>query len=192
MKHTWLYAGRMAVLAIGVACTSLGAQTGNATSQTARSGTRPPDVVSPQAVVTALYDVITGPAARPRDWDRFRSLFLDGARLTFLLPGPSGQTQLYNLPVDGFIRIFGPGYQSGAGYWERAIGHHEDRFGTIAQVFSTYETRLDGPKGDVVGRGINGVQLIQYQGRWWITHLVFDSETGSNPIPPRYLGNTGG
>lgn len=190
MKHTWLHAGRMAVLAIAVACTSLGAQQ-NPVAQTARSGTRPPDVASPEAVVTALYDVISGPAAQPRDWERFRSLFLDGARLTFLLPGRSGP-QLYNLPVDDFIRLFGPGYQAGAGYWERAIGHHEDRFGTIAQVLSTYETRLDGPKGDVAGRGINGVQLIQYQGRWWITHLVFDSETPSLPIPPQYLGNTGG
>lgn len=183
MKHTWLHAGRMAVLAVAVACTPLGAQ-----QQAAGHGGRPSDVSSPQAVLTALYDVISGPAARPRDWDRFRSLFLDGARLTFLQASPSGQPQLYNLTVEDFIRLAGPGYQQGAGFWEREIGHHADRFGTIAQVFSTYETRLSGPKGEVVERGINSVQLIRHEGRWWITHLVFDTETASNPIPPRYLG----
>ena len=85
MKHTWLYAGRMAVLAVGVACTSLGAQqTGGATSQVARTGTRPPDVVSPQAVVTALYDVITGPAARP---DRVGFSFFNAAGGTIFASG---------------------------------------------------------------------------------------------------------
>ena len=38
------------------------------------------DVASPEAIVAAAYDVISGPAG-PRDWDRFRSLFGEGARL---------------------------------------------------------------------------------------------------------------
>ncbi|HYW13150.1 MAG TPA: hypothetical protein VE871_14415 [Longimicrobium sp.] len=199
MKHRWLHAGRLAVLAVAVIGTPLGAQQTNLgiqnaspTAQIARSGARPPDVASPQAIVEALYDVITGPAARPRDWDRFRSLFLSGAQLAWVQPGPGGQSYFYNLSVEDFIRLAGPGYQMGEGFWEREIGHHVDQFGTIAQVFSTYEMRLAGPKADVVERGINGVQLLYYQNRWWITNLVFDTETPSNPIPSRYLGNTGG
>lgn len=186
MKHTWIYAGRMAVLAVAVACMPLGAQ------QTTTLAARPRDVASPQAIVAALYDIISGPAARPRDWDRFRSLFLGGARLAFVQADPAGQPRLYNLPVEDFIRIVGPGYQLGDGYWEREIGHHAGQFGIIAHVFSTYETRLEGPKAEVIARGINGVQLIRYQDRWWITNLVFDAETPANPIPRRYLGNSGG
>lgn len=174
MNHRWLRAGRMAVFAAALAFTPLGAQ------QTAR----PPDVGAPEAVVTALYHVISGPASRPRDWDRFRSLFLPGARLVFVLQG-----QLFNLTVNEFIELAGPGYQSGAGFWEREIGSHVDRFGTIAQVFSTYETRLTDSNGPVAERGINGVQLLRTQDRWWITSLVFDTETAATPIPPRYLGN---
>ena len=201
MKHTWLHTGTMAVLAVAVAGTplaaqrtNLGAQQANAspTAQIARSGARPPDVASPQAVVTALYDVITGPAAQPRDWDRFRSLFLDGARLTWVQAGPAGQQYFFNLTVEDFIRLAGPGYTMGDGFWEREIGHHIDQFGTIAHVFSTYEMRLAGPKAEVVERGINGVQFLYHQNRWWITNLVFDVETPANPIPARYLGNTGG
>jgi hypothetical protein len=179
MNRRWLGAGRLAVVAIAMAFTPLAAQ------QTARQ----PDVSSPEGVVTALYRVISGPASRDRDWDRFRSLFLPGARLVFLLGNPGQQQQLYNLTVDEFIELAGPGYQSGAGFWEREIGSHVDRFGTIAQVFSTYETRLTDPNGPVAERGINGVQLLRHQDRWWITSLVFDTQTAANPIPPRYLGN---
>src|SRR5271154_7616598 len=42
---------------------------------------KPADVASPDAILAATYDVISGPAGQPRDWDRFRSLFLPGARL---------------------------------------------------------------------------------------------------------------
>ena len=40
---------------------------------------RAADVASIDAIIAALYDVISGPAGAPRDWDRMRSLFaLDG------------------------------------------------------------------------------------------------------------------
>jgi hypothetical protein len=168
------------VLAIAVACVPLGAQQAATTA-------RPPDVDSPEAVVTAVYRIISGPAGRDRDWERFRALFLPGARLVFLLQTSPGELTLFNLTVDEFITLAGPGYQSGAGFWEREVGHHIDRFGTIAQVFSTYETRYTGPNGPVDERGINGVQLIRHQDRWWITSLVFDAESAANPNPPEYL-----
>ena len=39
------------------------------------AGCAPADVASVDAIVAALYDVISGPAGAPRDWDRMRSLF---------------------------------------------------------------------------------------------------------------------
>src|SRR5580700_10401506 len=50
---------------------------------------KPADVASPDAILAATYDVISGPAG-PRDWDRFRSLFLPGARLAAVIPGKDG------------------------------------------------------------------------------------------------------
>src|SRR5689334_2117853 len=41
----------------------------------------PADVASIDSIIAALYDVISGPAGKKRDWDRFRSLFFPGARL---------------------------------------------------------------------------------------------------------------
>src|ERR1044072_469120 len=39
------------------------------------------DVATMDAIVAAVYDVISGPAGQKRNWDRFRSLFVPGARL---------------------------------------------------------------------------------------------------------------
>jgi len=41
----------------------------------------PADVASIDAILAALYDVISGPAGQTRNWDRMRSLFVPGARL---------------------------------------------------------------------------------------------------------------
>ena len=41
----------------------------------------PADVASPEAIVAALYQVISGDAGVARDWDRFRPLFHPTARL---------------------------------------------------------------------------------------------------------------
>src|SRR5579863_19335 len=39
------------------------------------------DVDTVEHLVASLYDVISGTAGKPRDWDRFRSLFLPDGRL---------------------------------------------------------------------------------------------------------------
>ena len=51
---------------------------------------RPEDVATPEAIVAALYDVISGPKGKARDWDRFRSLFAPEARMIPLGKRPDG------------------------------------------------------------------------------------------------------
>jgi len=46
-----------------------------------KSEADPRDVESIDAIITAAYDVISGPAGKKRDWDRERSLYYPGARL---------------------------------------------------------------------------------------------------------------
>src|ERR1700678_3150851 len=50
-------------------------------AQAAAPAANPADVSSPDAILAATYDTISGPAGQQRDWDRFRSLFIPGARL---------------------------------------------------------------------------------------------------------------
>lgn len=47
---------------------------------------RPSDVDTVDHLVTSLYEVISGAAGKPRDWDRFRSLFLPDGRLGVVRP----------------------------------------------------------------------------------------------------------
>jgi hypothetical protein len=49
--------------------------------ESAASAPNPADVESIDAIVTAAYDGISGPAGKKRDWDRERSLYFPGARL---------------------------------------------------------------------------------------------------------------
>ena len=41
----------------------------------------PADVASLDAIMKAVYDVISGDAGKARDWDRFRTLFYKDARM---------------------------------------------------------------------------------------------------------------
>src|SRR5258707_15581901 len=68
----------------------------------------PRDVESIDAIITAAYDVISGPAGKKRDWNRERSLFIPGARLipttkTAAETNQDGTISPQALDVDGFI-----------------------------------------------------------------------------------------
>jgi hypothetical protein len=152
---------------------------------------RPPDVRSPQALAHALYEAISGPAERerPRDWDRVRSLFLPGARLVLVRwqrPDGTQEEALRVWDVEGFIETSKRFYAESA-FHEREIGNRTDRFGHIAQVFSTYAAFLGPEHEEPVMRGINSIQAVSDGKRWWVQSLVWDVERPDNPIPDAYL-----
>ena len=100
---------------------------------------RPEDVGSMEAVIKALYDTISGPAG-PRDWNRLRSLFLPGARLIPSGRRPDGSTAARVLSVEDFIKVIEPRTKD-EGFFESEIHRRVERFGAVAHVFSTYESR---------------------------------------------------
>lgn len=144
----------------------------------------PADVASLDAIMVAIYGVISGPAGEKRDWDRMRSLFTSNARLM-----PLGQTGLRSGSVEDYIATSGPLLEQ-RGFFESEIARRVERYGDIAHVFSTYEARnaLDGP---VIMRGINSFQLVRHDGRWWVVSIMWQQETPANPIPPEYLTTPG-
>ena len=117
----------------------------------------PADVESIDAIITAAYDVISGPAGKKRDWDRERSLFIPGARLiptakkagensnedVDLTTGrvrPTGGLAPQILDVDAYIARVEP-YFATNGFYEKEIARRTEQFGHIAHVWSTYESR---------------------------------------------------
>lgn len=145
---------------------------------------RPQDVESPDAIVLALYDTISG-AAGKRNWHRFRSLFVEGARLIPTGGRVSGADGFEVLDVDSWIAEADSYFQEND-FWETELLRHMDRFGNIIQAFSTYESR-DSREGTVIARGINSIQLLHKDNRWWVVTVMWDNESKDNPIPGEFL-----
>src|SRR5690348_497822 len=108
--------------------------------QTAAPAANPADVASPDAILAALYDVISGPPSKPRDWNRFRSLFPPGARLIPTVAGPNGGERARILSPDDYAAAAEPYFEKN-GFFEKEVARKSERFGGVMQVFSTYESR---------------------------------------------------
>lgn len=147
----------------------------------------PADVASEDAILRALYDVISGPKGAPRNWTRFRSLFVPGARLMPTIVRDSGRrSDLLVWTPDEYVTVAGEAL-TGMGFFERELHRTTERYGNIVQVFSTYDSKRTLEDPQPFARGINSIQLLKDGGRYWIVSIFWDSERPGNAIPPQYL-----
>jgi hypothetical protein len=146
----------------------------------------PSDVASVDAVLAALYDVISGPAGKKRDWNRMRSLFIPEGRLIATARRPTGEVVRRVMDVDGYIAASGELLET-QGFFETEIARRAEAFGNIAHVFSTYEARhkADDPKPFM--RGVNSIQLWNDGKRWWVVTVYWQAEGPDTPLPEQYL-----
>lgn len=150
----------------------------------------PKDVGSLDAIMKAVYDVISGDAGEARDWDRFRTLFHKDARL--IPTGVNPQTKVAGattLTPEDYIKRAGPTLLKD-GFHERELARHVDLYGNIAQVFSTYHAFRKADDKTPFLRGINSFQLLNDGTRWWVMTIYWQAETPENPIPKKYLKNS--
>jgi hypothetical protein len=152
-------------------------------------GANPADVASIDSIITAAYNGISGPAGKKRDWDRERSLYMPGARLipTTMEAGAEGVDPTpHILDIEGFIARVEPFFDK-SGFYEKEIARRTERFGQIAHVWSTYESRHNENDPEPFMRGINSIQLFKDGKRWWIVSIYWQQENASAPIPEKYL-----
>ncbi len=147
---------------------------------------KPEDVKSPEAILNAVYNVISGGKNEPRDWDRMRSLFIPDARLIPSTTGKDGNTDAIILTIDGYIARSNARMTSD-GFFEHSIHNETEQFGNIVQVWSTYESRHDPADPKPFARGINSFQLLKDGDRYWVVNIFWDSESPTKPIPAKYL-----
>jgi hypothetical protein len=146
----------------------------------------PSDVASPDAILAAVYEVISGPAGKARDWNRFRSLFAPGARLIPIVSSPKGSIHAQSMTPDEYATRGAPYFEKN-GFYEREIARRTERWGMIVQAFSTYESRHSRSDSTPFERGINSFQLFFDGSRWWIVTIMWQGETPSNPLTPEFL-----
>jgi hypothetical protein len=190
IAQVWAPASSAAVIGI-TSAPNTSAVPANKAESTGRQSTttpaaKPSDVDSLDAIMSAVYDVISGSAAQKRDWDRMRSLFVPGAHLIPVAPDKAGVygTQMYD--VDGYIARASPYFEK-AGFFEMEVARKVEVYGQIAHVFSTYESRHKSDDAAPFERGINSFQLMNDGKRWWVVNIFWEGETAGGRIPEKYL-----
>lgn len=145
---------------------------------------RPEDVATIDGMIKAYYEVVTGPAGQPRDWARDRSLYIKDLRFVIVDYDKSGQPAPKIVDHQQFVDSSNASLMKG--FVEKEIHRVTERFGPMAHVWSTYETRQT-ETGPIIQRGINSIELFWDGKRWWIANAIWTDETKDNPIPKEYL-----
>jgi hypothetical protein len=183
--------------AIGAAMAALAGSSMAAQQQVAPVHTAPAqptvakeaDGASVDSTVAALYEVISGPAGAPRNWNRMRALFAPDAKLMVVTPNrEGGGFALRTMTVEDYISRNMSAFNTN-GFYEREIARTTDAFGQLVHVFSTYELLRAPNDAKPFMRGINSIQLAHDGKRWWIANLVWRAEDAGLALPERYLQN---
>lgn len=146
------------------------------------------DVESIDAIMTAVYDVISGAKGEARDWDRFKSLFTPDAKLTSV----NRQAKPYRYSAatpDEFAERANTFFVEN-GFFEVETHRVTEQYGPIAHVFSTYDSRYTEADPEPFARGINSFQLMHDGERWWVVSIYWTGEGDDLPIPAKYLPGT--
>ena len=167
-----------------------------ASTQVSAGAADPKDVASQDAIIAALYDVISGPACQTRDWERFRSLFAPGARLIPTGLNPERKAVVRAMTPDEYAAATGSNLErngffekeiSRTGFFEKEISRTGETFGAVTHAFSTYESRRKANDEKPFARGINSIQLLNDGKRWWVVTVYWQAERPDSPIPAQYL-----
>ncbi|WP_347220017.1 hypothetical protein [Chryseobacterium sp.] len=142
------------------------------------------DVKTIDALMKASYEVVSGEKGAKRQWERDRYLHHQRAVYSYFDREKQKQAiltlQEFHQATDEMV--------FNTAFYENEINREVRVFGNIAHVWSTYETRLE-KNGKVERRGINSIQLIFENNRWYIISWIFSGESDKNLIPKTFDRN---
>lgn len=145
------------------------------------------DVASIDAIITAVYEVISGEAGEARNWDRFHSLFAEEATLSAVVRTPEGEIRRAVMTPESYVERSGPVLERD-GFVETEIGRVTEEYALIAHAFSAYESYRSADDAEPFARGINSFQLMNDGERWWIVSIFWQGESPDFPVPDEYIG----
>lgn len=135
------------------------------------------DVSTLDGIIHALYEVLSGPAGQPRDWERYRSLFIENACLMVVVAVAGEKPRVRQLTVEDYIRRVEPIFAV-EDFWERETSRQTETFGRVAHVLSAYESLRD-PSAPPFERGANSMQLFYDDSRWWVVSVMWNTSRNS-------------
>ena len=135
---------------------------------------------TPGETVETLYSVISGPVGQARDWDLFRELFIDGARMTIVAPAEEGGERIITLSPEDYIERAGPQLVEN-GFIETELDRRTYAYGGMATVLSTYEGRYD-LTGEVMAVGLNTLVIVKEGENWKVASIAWRPATEDWPL----------
>ena len=146
----------------------------------------PEDVLTIDGMIKAYYEVVSGPAGQPRQWDRDATLYIPNVRFVIVSEDAIGKTTVESMTHQEFVDS-SEAAMGGKAFYEHEVHRITHRAGNIAHVFSTAE-RSSSPDGKAEGRGIDSLELFWDGKRWWITSAnLWDLNTTKHPVPAEFL-----
>lgn len=139
---------------------------------------------SVNSVIKNLYQSLTYIHGKEPNLKEFKKLFIKGARLIHVkndkyvtMTPDTFAVQFKNQINNGFLKS----------YVEHEVSRKTDTLGNVVHVFSMYKANFMTDNGTGHEHGINSIQLMKSNGRWWIVSILWDEANSNNQIPPKFL-----
>ena len=145
------------------------------------------DVKSIESIMSALTEVISGPADKERNWERFKHLFSENAKLIPTQKTELGEVTYHYWTPQEYVEMYQKN-RGGTAFYEQELFRITESFGNIAHCFSTYAVSTS-ENGAVERRGINSIQLLKGKERWYIMSVFWSNESEEEKLPEKYLAH---
>jgi hypothetical protein len=145
------------------------------------------DLSTVNGIIHSLYDVISGPVGQERNWNDFRNLFAEDARMYIAVPTNDSGTVLKSITPDEYAQR-NQTRLSDIGFNEDELYRITNTYGAGTQIFSTYESHFTNKNGEEeITKGINNIQLYFDGERYFIVSIFWDANAKNIEVPERYL-----
>ncbi len=124
------------------------------------------DWKSPEAIISAMYQTISADPGEQRNWKRFRELFFDNAEMLIAMQS-SHFSGIIASDIETLITQTDSAYGK-TGFHEIEIAQKVEKYGAMANVYSSFEIKLKATDDKPLMKGLNHFQLLFDGDRWWI------------------------
>jgi len=141
------------------------------------------ELQSAEGVVRELYRLVCMPVGGKTDWEQVRNLFIPEAVIVLRVSREASSTFTVQGWIDDFVAFNTKARSSERGFEEKIVRMSPMVFRDIAHVLVLYEARmLDWSKP--AQPGVDSIELVRRDGRWWIAAITNDIPNEENPVPP--------
>lgn len=145
------------------------------------------DLSTVNGIIYALYNIISGPSGQERNWNDFRNLFAENARMFIAVPNDDSGSVLKSITPEEYVQR-NQTRLSDIGFNEEELYRITNAYGAGTQIFSTYESHFTNKNGEEeITKGINNIQLYFNGQRYFIVSIFWDANAKNIEVPERYL-----